>query len=43
MRGQKKCVAAFEELKNRLISALILKMPTGIGGIVIYSDASDEN
>ena len=33
-------VDAFEELKNKLISAPILKMPDGTGGIVIYSNAS---
>ena len=31
---------AFEELKNRLITAPILKMPDGTGGMVIHSDAS---
>jgi len=32
--------SAFEELKNKLITALILKTPSGTGGMVIYSDAS---
>jgi len=34
------CTSAFEELKNKLISAPILKTPSGTGGIVVYSDAS---
>ena len=34
------CAIAFEELKNILISALILKMPDETEGMVIYSDAS---
>jgi len=34
------CASAFEELKNKLISAPILKTPSGTGGMVIYSDAS---
>ena len=34
------CAAVLEELKNRLIMALVLKMPNGAGGMVIYSDAS---
>ena len=33
------CASAFEELKNKLISAPILKTPSGTGGMVIYSDA----
>ena len=35
------CQEAFEELKRRLTSAPILKMPTGSGDMVIYSDASE--
>ena len=31
---------AFEKLKNKLITASILKTPSGTGGMVIYSDAS---
>ena len=34
------CASAFEKLKNKLISASILKTPSGTGGIVVYSDAS---
>ena len=34
------CASAFEELKNKLISAPILKTPSGTGGMVVYSDAS---
>ena len=34
------CASAFEELKNKLISAPILKTPSGIGGMVVFSDAS---
>ena len=30
------CAAVFEELKNKLISAPILKMPDGTGGMIIY-------
>ena len=32
--------SAFEELKNKLISAPILKTPSGERGMIIYSDAS---
>jgi len=34
------CTAAFEQLKHRLISAPILRTPSGRGGMVIFSDAS---
>ena len=34
------CNVAFETLKEKLITAPILKTPSGIGRIVIYSDAS---
>ena len=30
----------FEELKNRLITTPVLNIPDGIGGMVIYSEAS---
>jgi len=36
------CADVFEELKNKLISAPILEMPNGTGGMVIYSDASGQ-
>jgi transposase InsO family protein len=39
-KWSEECMAAFEELKNRLTTAPILKMPTGTGDMVIYSDAS---
>ena len=32
--------SAFEDLKKRLMTAPILKMPDGTGGVVIYSDSS---
>nr|GFD23812.1 putative reverse transcriptase domain-containing protein [Tanacetum cinerariifolium] len=31
---------SFEELKRRLVSALILTLPSGFSGFQIYSDAS---
>lgn len=34
---QERC---FQELKNRLVSASILALPTGADGFVIYNDAS---
>ena len=34
------CERSFMELKQRLVSALILAIPTGSGGLVVYSDAS---
>ena len=33
------CASAFKELKNKLISAPVLKTPSGTGGMVVYSDA----
>ena len=35
-----KCEESFEELKKRLISAPILTLPSGKGGYVIFTDAS---
>ena len=35
-----KCADVFKELKVRLTTTPILKLPTGTGGMVIYSDAS---
>ena len=37
------CKACFQELKQRLVSALVLAIPEGSEGFVVYSDASDEN
>jgi len=34
------CTATFEQLKKRLITTPILKTPSGVGVMVIYSDAS---
>ena len=34
------CERSFMELKQRLVSAPILAIPTGCGGLVVYSDAS---
>ncbi|PON49476.1 hypothetical protein PanWU01x14_229920, partial [Parasponia andersonii] len=34
------CERSFEELKHRLITTLILSIPSGSGGFVVYSDAS---
>jgi len=34
------CAAAFEQLKNRLITTSILKTPSRTRRMVIYSDAS---
>nr|GFC66855.1 putative reverse transcriptase domain-containing protein [Tanacetum cinerariifolium] len=34
---------SFEELKRRLVSALILTLPLGFGGFQIYSDASKKD
>ncbi|RVW62435.1 hypothetical protein CK203_064199 [Vitis vinifera] len=31
---------SFQELKNRLVTAPILTIPSGLGGFVVYSDAS---
>jgi len=34
------CTATFEQLQERLITAPILKTPSGTGATIIYSDAS---
>ncbi|KAI3472595.1 hypothetical protein Pfo_030078, partial [Paulownia fortunei] len=34
------CERSFEELKQKLTTAPVLTIPTGIGGFVVYSDAS---
>ena len=34
------CEKSFQELKQRLVTALVLTIPSNLGGFVIYSDAS---
>ena len=34
------CERSFQELKNRLVTTPILTIPSGLGGFVVYSDAS---
>ena len=36
------CEKSFQELKDQLVSAPVLALPTGSGGFVIYSDASQK-
>ena len=36
----KECERSFQELKQRLVFALVLTIPSSSGGFVIYSDAS---
>ena len=36
------CERSFQELKNRLVTAPILTIPSGSGGFVVYSDASHQ-
>ena len=36
------CEKSFQELKQRLVSAPILIIPSGLEGFVIYSDASKQ-
>ena len=36
------CEHSFQELKNRLVTAPILTIPSGSGGFVVYSDASHQ-
>ena len=35
------CEKSFEELKHRLVTAPILSIPSGSGGFIVYSDASN--
>ena len=35
-----KCEKSFQELKQRLVTAPVLTIPSNLGGFVIYSDAS---
>ena len=37
---KEECEKSFQELKRRLVTAPMLTIPSGIGGFVIYSDAS---
>ena len=36
----KECHSSFEELKKKLISALVLTIPSNLGRFIVYSDAS---
>ena len=36
------CEHSFQELKNILVAALILTIPSSSGGFVVYSDASPQ-
>ena len=36
----KECDESFQELKKRLTTALVLILPSGTEGVVVYSDAS---
>jgi hypothetical protein len=36
----KKCEESFQELKRRITTALVLTLPSGTKGFVVYSDAS---
>jgi hypothetical protein len=38
----KECVESFQELKKRLTTILVLALPSGTKGFVIYSDASNK-
>lgn len=40
MVWSKECVESFQELKKRLTTILVLALPSGTKGFVIYSDAS---
>ena len=37
---KEECKKSFQELKRRLVTTLVLTIPLGTGGFVIYSDAS---
>ena len=34
------CERSFQELKNKLVTAPVLTIPSGLGGFMVYSDAS---
>ena len=36
----KECEKSFQELKQRLVTAPVLTIPSNLGGLIIYSDAS---
>ena len=36
----KACEESFQDLKQKLVSAPVLIVPDGLGGFVVYSDAS---
>ena len=38
--GMNECEQCFQELKRRLVTALVLALPTKFGNFVVYSDAS---
>ena len=38
----KECQSSFDELKKKLVSALVLTIPSGSKGFVVYSDASHQ-
>ena len=41
-KWKEECEKSFQELKRRLVTAPVLTIPSGTGGFVIYSDASNK-